>query len=82
MIEYINKQLNEWSIWCKRRDDGGMGYPFKSNYCSLVQIHSAGGAGRIAEAAAAMEIEGIIIAIRKKSRRSTTSRIGSTWRAR
>jgi hypothetical protein len=67
MIEYINKRLNEWSIWCKRRDDGGMGYPSKSNYCSLVQIHAAGGAGRIAEAAAALEIESIIIAIRKKS---------------
>lgn len=65
MIEYINKRLNEWSIWCKRRDDGGMGYPSKSNYCSLVQIHGAGGAGPITEAAAAMEIEGIIIKIRQ-----------------
>jgi hypothetical protein len=67
MIEYINKRLNEWSIWCKRRDDGGMGYPSKSNYCNLVQIHATGGAGPITEAAAALEIEGIIIAIRKKS---------------
>lgn len=65
MIEYINKRLIEWSTWCKRREDGGMGYPSKSNYCSLVQIHGAGGAGPITEDAAALEIEGIVIAIRK-----------------
>jgi hypothetical protein len=67
MIEYINKRLIEWSIWCKRRDDGGMGYPSKSNYCNLVQIHGAGGAGPITDAAAALEIEGIMIAIRQRS---------------
>lgn len=64
MIEYINKRLIDWSTWCKRREDGGLGYPSKSNYCSLVQIHGAGGAGPITEAAAALEIEGIIIKIR------------------
>ncbi|HEX8615649.1 MAG TPA: hypothetical protein VF800_30575 [Telluria sp.] len=67
MIEYINKRLIEWSTWCKRREDGGLGYPSKSNYCSLVQIHAAGSAGPITEAAAAMEIETIIIAIRKSA---------------
>ncbi len=66
MIEYINKRLNEWSIWCKRREDGGMGYPSKSSYCNLVQIRGASGAGPITEAAAAMEIEGIIIKIRQE----------------
>lgn len=65
MIEYINKRLNEWSAWCKRRDDGGMGYPTSSGYCNLVQIRGATGAGRVTETAAAMEIEGIIVAIRK-----------------
>jgi hypothetical protein len=67
MIEYINKRMIEWSTWCKRRDDGGVGYPSKSNYCNLVQIHGAGGAGPITEAAAALEVEGIVIAIRKRS---------------
>jgi hypothetical protein len=67
MIEYINKRMIEWSTWCKRRDDGGMGYPSKSNYCSLVQIHGVSGAGPITEAAAALEVEGIVIAIRKRS---------------
>ena len=79
MIEYINKRMIEWSTWCKRREDGGMGYPSKSNYCSLVQIHGAGGAGPITEAAAALEIEGIIIKIRQRgAQRSTRWRSGST----
>jgi hypothetical protein len=65
MIEYINKRMNEWSIWCKRREDGGMGYPSKSNYCNPVQIHGSGGAGPVTEASAAMEIESIVIKIRK-----------------
>jgi AraC-like DNA-binding protein len=65
MIEYINKRMIEWATWCKRRTDGGIGYPSQSSYCNLVQIHTQGGSGRITEAAAALEIEGIIIAIRK-----------------
>lgn len=65
MIEYINKRMNDWAAWCKRRDDGGLGYPGKSNYCSLVPVHSDGRAGPITECAAALEIEGIIIAIRQ-----------------
>ncbi|WP_167232583.1 hypothetical protein [Massilia rubra] len=44
-----------------------MGYPSKSNYCDLVPIRGAGGAGPITEAAAALEIEAIIIAIRQKN---------------
>lgn len=65
MIEYINNRLNEWSMWCKRRDDGGLGYPSKSNYCNLVQARGAAGAGPVTETAAALEIEGIIVKIRK-----------------
>jgi hypothetical protein len=67
MIEYINKRMNDWAAWCKRRDDGGLGYPSKSNYCALVQIHGGAGAGPITETAPQQEIEGIIIAIRAKS---------------
>lgn len=67
MIEYINKRLIEWSTWCKRRDDGGLGYPSKSNYCSLVQIHGGAGAGPITETAAQEEIEMVIVRIRGKS---------------
>ena len=65
MIDYINKRLIDWSIWCKRRDDGGLGYPSKSNYCSLVQIHGGAAAGPITETAAQEEIETIICVIRK-----------------
>jgi hypothetical protein len=67
MIEYINKRMNDWAAWCKRRDDGGLGYPGKSNYCSLVQTHGDRAAGPITESAPAMEIEGIIIAMRAKA---------------
>ena len=65
MIEYINKRMIDWAIWCKRRDDGGLGYPSKSNYCELIQIHGDRTAGPIADGAAALEIEGIIVTIRK-----------------
>jgi hypothetical protein len=67
MIEYINKRLIDWSTWCKRRDDGGLGYPSKSNYCALVQIHCGAGAGPITETAAQEEIETIIVRIRAKA---------------
>lgn len=65
MIEYINGRMVEWAKWCKRRDDGGLGYPTRSSYCSLVQVHSTSGPScRIAEAEAALEIEGIMVAMR------------------
>lgn len=67
MIEYINKRMIDWATWCKRRDDGGLGYPSKSNYCALVQIHGGAGAGPITETAAQEEIESIVISIRAKS---------------
>lgn len=67
MIEYINKRLIDWSTWCKRRDDGGLGYPSKSNYCALVQIHGGAGAGPITETAAQEEIETVIVRIRAKA---------------
>lgn len=67
MIEYINKRLLDWAAWCKRRDDGGLGYPSKSNYCALVQIHGGAGAGPITETAAEEEIERIMVKIRIKS---------------
>lgn len=64
MIEYINKRMIDWAIWCWRRDDGGLGYPRATSYCNLVQIHGDRGAGPVADGAAALEIEGIIVAIR------------------
>lgn len=67
MIEYIHGRLIEWSTWCKRREDGGLGYPSKSNYCALVQIHGGAGAGPITETAAQEEIEAVIVCIRTKS---------------
>lgn len=67
MIDYINKRMIDWAAWCKRRDDGGLGYPSKSNYCSLVQIHGGAGAGPITETAAQEEIESIIVRIRRDS---------------
>ena len=65
MIEYINKRMIDWAIWCKRRDDGGLGYPGSTSYCNQVQIHGDRSAGPITDGAAALEIEGIIVAIRK-----------------
>ena len=67
MIEYINKRMIDWATWCKRREDGGLGYPGKSNYCSLFQVHGSAGAGAITETAAQEEIERIVIAIRAKA---------------
>lgn len=67
MIPYIHTRLIDWSTWCKRRDDGGLGYPSTSNYCQLVQIHGGAGAGPIAETAAQEEIEVIIVRIRAKA---------------
>lgn len=65
MIEYINKRLIEWATWCKRRADGGMGYPSQSNYCAMVVVSGSAGPGRITETAAALEIEGIMVKIRQ-----------------
>jgi hypothetical protein len=65
MIEYINKRMIDWATWCKRRDDGGLGYPGSTSYCNLVQIHGDRGAGPVADGAAALEIEGVIVDIRK-----------------
>jgi hypothetical protein len=65
MIEYINKRMIDWATWCKRRDDGGLGYPGSTSYCNLVQIHGDRGSGAVADGAAALEIEGIIVTIRK-----------------
>jgi DNA-directed RNA polymerase specialized sigma24 family protein len=67
MIEYINKRLNEWASWCKRRDDGGLGYPSQSNYCAALQIRGTASAGAITQFAAEEEIEGIVVQIRKAS---------------
>lgn len=67
MIEYINKRMIDWATWCKRRDDGGLGYPRKSNYCNLVQTHGDRSVGPVAEAAPALEIESIVMAIRVKA---------------
>lgn len=64
MIDYINKRMIDWATWCKRREDGGLGYPGSTSYCKLVQIHGDRGAGPIADGAAALEIEGIVVAIR------------------
>lgn len=66
MIEYINKRLIDWAALVKRRDDGGLGYPAKSNYCSLVQIHGGAAFDPIAVDAAAIEIDGIIAPLKLK----------------
>lgn len=55
----------DWATWCKRRDDGSLGYPGSTSYCNLVQIHGDRGAGPVADGAAALEIESIVVAIRK-----------------
>lgn len=67
MIEYINKRMIEWSTWCSRSQDGGIGYPSSSNYCNLVQVHGSATAGPVTDAAAALEIEKIITGIRQSS---------------
>lgn len=67
MIDYINKRMIEWSTWCKRRDDGGLGYPGSTSYCKLVQIHGDRGAGPITDGAAALEIESIVVDIRRSA---------------
>lgn len=60
MIEYINKRMIDWAMWAKRRDDGGLGYPNKSNYCQLVAISATASSGPIVQDAPAMEIELIV----------------------
>lgn len=67
MIEYINKRLNEWAAWCKRRDDGGLGYPAQSNYCEALHIRGTASAGAVTQFAAEEEIEAVILRIRKES---------------
>lgn len=65
MIEYIHKRLIEWATWCKRRDDGGLGYPSSSHYCNLVVAKGDAGPGLVTETAAVVEIEGIMTKIRQ-----------------
>lgn len=65
MIEYINKRMIDWATLCKRRDDGGLGYPGSTAYCKLVRIHGDRSVGTVADGAASLEIEGIVAAIHK-----------------
>lgn len=67
MIEYINKRMNEWAAWCKRREDGGLGYPSQSNYCSMLQIRGTALPGTVAKYVAEEEIEAVITRIRQKA---------------
>lgn len=63
MIEYINRRLIDWATWCKRRDDGGVGYSNSVNFGEMVGVHATASAGPIVEDAAAMEIDRIILKI-------------------
>lgn len=64
MIEYINKRMIDWAAWAKRRDDGGLGFPRSTSYCRLVQVHGDASFDPIVDDSAAMEIEGIVMALR------------------
>lgn len=67
MMEYSNKRIIDWATWCKLRDDSGHGYLGSTSYCNLVQIHGDRGSGPIADGAPALEIEGIVVAIRNSA---------------
>lgn len=69
MIEHIHKRLIEWATWCKRREDGGLGYPSQSNYCTLVVVRGGAGPGLVTETAAVVEIEDIMTRIRHSAPR-------------
>lgn len=64
MIEYINKRLIDWATWCKRRDDGGLGYPGSANFVQLISTTSTASAGAITQDATEMEIDRIITRLR------------------
>jgi purine nucleoside permease len=67
MIEYINKRLLAWAAWCKRKEDGGLGFPSQSNYCSMTQVRGTASAGAVTRFAAEEEIESIIVRIRREA---------------
>ena len=52
MIEYINKRLLAWAAWCKRKEDGGLGFPSQANYCSMIQVRGTASAGAVTRFAA------------------------------
>ena len=43
-IEWVKQMLNNWAMWCRQRDDGGLGYPTRTAFANL------GGRGSRAEA--------------------------------
>lgn len=66
MIEYVNARLNSWAAMCKRKDDGGTGFPRSTSYCNQVQIHGSGGDSEMIDAAA-IEIDGIICKMKREN---------------
>jgi hypothetical protein len=43
MLTYINSRLNQWAEWCRRREDGGLGFPRECSYARLQARSSSAG---------------------------------------
>ena len=68
MIDYIHRLLLNWGEWVNRKEDGGLGYPSRSNYCNLVHIRSnQDGMALPIEDEDAYEVDGIVRLMKEKN---------------